>query len=167
MLINMIRKYKRAKSFTLRDWFYFIQSWMMLLFVDLWLKIGSFHSLSNYLTKDNKVSSSADTQIDQDSESEIRELVDLVDTAGRNHIVRMSCLRRTMVQKWLLNKKGISTDLRFGVRTVNGSLQAHAWLERDGKIISDPEIIRERYATLLEVSQAIQNGSVSSRKPLK
>ncbi len=72
----------------------------------------------------------------------------IVRTAGRNHFHPMSCLRRALVLQWLLGKRGIQTDLRFGARSVEGQLQAHAWLERNGKLVSEPEVVYERFSVL-------------------
>ena len=36
---------------------------------------------------------------------------------------------------WLLNRRGITTSLRIGVARRQDTLDAHAWLEHNGRII--------------------------------
>ena len=149
----MIRKLKHAWSFSIQDWWDFIQSWVMLLIVDIWLRIGSYKALQEALIKKQPIKSAIESRTNNASKEEIKHIASMVEIAGRNHVVRMSCLRRALVQQWLLSKKGISSKLRFGVRTIEGDLEAHAWLEKDGKMISDPEIIREQYIALSEATR--------------
>ena len=124
----------------------------MLAFVDLWLRFGSFKRLQEFL----KVEPGQGLTSGDNPEA-ISSLIDrtgwLVGAAARNHLFRMSCLRRALVLQYLLRRKGVLTFLRFGVRTENGNLQAHAWLERDGVLVSEPEMVHERYATLVEIKK--------------
>jgi hypothetical protein len=147
----MIRKLKRAMSFSLLDWSIFIQSWAMLLIIDIWLRTNTYKGLRDFLIRQQYKNSGKFKIKDNMTEAEIKHIGSIVETASRNHIVQMSCLRRALVQQWFLNTRGVNTELRFGVRTVDGKLLAHAWLEKDGKLISEPEIIRDQFATLLEV----------------
>ena len=131
----------------------------MLLFVELWLRVGSFKKLQDYF--DSRAEASPEKAIIQQEEDKFRTTVDqaawIVSTAGRYHLIKMSCLRRALVLQWLLRQEGIQTQLRFGVRTQGKDLLAHAWLERNGILVSEPELVRERYSTLREIGQEYEN----------
>jgi hypothetical protein len=46
------------------------------------------------------------------------------------------CLTKALVAQMLLSRKGYQTTLRIGVaHSSTRSLQAHAWLERNGEIV--------------------------------
>jgi hypothetical protein len=49
--------------------------------------------------------------------------------------VRVTCLKEALVLVWLLRRAGITTTLRIGVARHAGDLQAHAWLEHDGRAL--------------------------------
>ena len=51
------------------------------------------------------------------------------------------CLARALTLWYLLRRRGITTDLRFGIRKQDGKLLAHAWVEYDGHPLTlDPDI---------------------------
>jgi hypothetical protein len=65
-------------------------------------------------------------------------LVSLVDAAARHHLRPMTCLPRSLALKALLQRQGVETDLRIGVRREAGRLLAHAWVEQDGNPVGEP-----------------------------
>lgn len=57
-----------------------------------------------------------------------------------------SCLPQSLVLQWLLQRSGIVSELRLGVRKTAGILDAHAWVEYHGLILNDGAIVHERFA---------------------
>jgi hypothetical protein len=66
---------------------------------------------------------------------------------GTRHLIRYlaeqgpyrgNCLSQSLVLWWLLRRRGIEADLRFGVRTEEGQLHAHAWVEYQGQPLNAP-----------------------------
>jgi hypothetical protein len=53
------------------------------------------------------------------------------------HVVPTRCLTRALALARLLGRRGIVTDLRIGVRTEDGRLEAHAWVESMGRVLND------------------------------
>lgn len=48
----------------------------------------------------------------------------------------VKCLARALTTQTLLRRRGWKTDLRIGVaKAENGQLEAHAWVEHDGRIL--------------------------------
>jgi hypothetical protein len=61
----------------------------------------------------------------------------LVHAAARRLLGDGSCLPESLVLWALLRQYGIESQLRFGVRRHAGRLEAHAWVERDGRALND------------------------------
>lgn len=74
-------------------------------------------------------------------------IADVVGLAARHTVGSPNCLQRSLVTWWLLGRRGISTDLRIGVRRVPGKAvpDFHAWVEQDDRVIGDREDIRELF----------------------
>ena len=78
----------------------------------------------------------------------------VVDVAAKRGLWRANCLQRSVTLWWFLGRRGITSELRIGVRrrrsqdgTNSGNLDFHAWVERDGIVLNDVADIRERFAT--------------------
>lgn len=70
----------------------------------------------------------------------------LVEKVASNHVYRANCLERSLVLWWLLEREGIRSEIRFGVRpSRNGAApDFHAWVEKDGNVLNDrPDIADE------------------------
>jgi hypothetical protein len=70
----------------------------------------------------------------------------LVDIAARRGVGRPTCLARSVTLWWLLRRRGIDATLRIGVRTVEGRMDAHAWVEHAGLVLNDVDEVSERFA---------------------
>lgn len=44
-----------------------------------------------------------------------------------------NCLARSLALWYLLQRRGVPTEVRFGVRKHEGKISAHAWVEYDGR----------------------------------
>ena len=72
-----------------------------------------------------------------------------VDSAARYTIgSRQSCLRRSLLLWWLLNKQGMVCEARIGIMLSEGRLKGHAWVEVDGQVVNDDADVRERFNRL-------------------
>jgi Transglutaminase-like superfamily len=72
--------------------------------------------------------------------------------ANRAMPTSLSCLQRTIVLHQLLGARGVSSTPVIGVRTTGGKLEAHAWLERDGQILTSSDAHCARYHRLEHLS---------------
>lgn len=79
------------------------------------------------------------------TEAEIEAWADAVNRAARSHPVPISCLARSLLLKALLNRRGVGTQLRLGVRRDGMALEAHAWLECGGRPVNDRREFVARY----------------------
>ena len=65
-----------------------------------------------------------------------RRIIWAIETASRLLPGTRHCLTKALVAKLLLVQAGYPSDLRIGVRrSAKGVLEAHAWLESEGRII--------------------------------
>ena len=78
--------------------------------------------------------------------SGVQQVCRMVFAAGRNSPMRATCLERSLALWWLLGRKGITTQLRIGARKSEGKFEAHAWVERNGEAIGEPEGTHLHYA---------------------
>lgn len=79
--------------------------------------------------------------------AEIEDVAWAVGAAAGHHLYPMRCLARSLALQGLLARRGIGCELRIGVRKdETGILQAHAWIECQGRAVSEAEDIEERYA---------------------
>lgn len=70
----------------------------------------------------------------------------MVNAADPHGLVHPSCLAKSLTLWWMLGRQGISSSLRIGIRKENGKLQAHAWVEREGVALNEPEDQHRHYA---------------------
>jgi len=59
------------------------------------------------------------------------------------------CLLESLAIWWLLRRRGIAVDLVFGVRTIMGPFEAHAWVEHEGRPLNDIPAVRGVYESFV------------------
>jgi len=69
----------------------------------------------------------------------------MVNAADRHGLVHPSCLAKSLTLWWLIGRQGISSCLRIGIRKDNGKFEAHAWVERDGTAVNEPDEHHHHY----------------------
>jgi Transglutaminase-like superfamily len=70
----------------------------------------------------------------------------MVNAADRHGLVHPSCLAKSLMLWWLLGRQGISSHLRIGIRKEKEKFEAHAWVERDGAALNEPDEHHHHYA---------------------
>jgi Transglutaminase-like superfamily len=70
----------------------------------------------------------------------------MVYAAERHGLFRPTCLALSLTLWWLLERQGIESHLRVGIRKEDGKFEAHAWVERDGAALNEPEKQHHHYA---------------------
>ncbi len=61
----------------------------------------------------------------------------MVQLAARHGLVRGNCLSRSLLLWRMLLRRRIPAEIRFGVRAYGAGMQAHAWVEQDGRALGD------------------------------
>jgi hypothetical protein len=81
-----------------------------------------------------------------DARAEARAIAEIVALAARHTPFRTTCLPRSLALRCLLQRRGIESELRIGVRKSADALEAHAWIEHRGEPLIDDEAITQRFA---------------------
>jgi hypothetical protein len=61
-----------------------------------------------------------------------RNITRLLSAAASHLFVRTNCLEQAMALSYVLRRRGIPGELRFGARKDSAALEAHAWVEHLG-----------------------------------
>ena len=77
-------------------------------------------------------------------DSDQQPIVDAVESVARALHVG-NCLSRSLTGQALLRRHGLTSELRLGVRRVDGTFAAHAWLEHGGAVLNDEASVEERF----------------------
>jgi hypothetical protein len=70
----------------------------------------------------------------------------MVNAADRHGLVHPSCLAKSLTLWWLLGRQGIPSRLRIGTRKEKEKFEAHAWVERNGTALNEPDEPHHHYA---------------------
>jgi hypothetical protein len=70
----------------------------------------------------------------------------MVNAADRHGLVHPSCLAKSLTLWWLLERQGIASHLRIGIRKEREKFEAHAWVEREGAALNEPDEHHHHYA---------------------
>lgn len=71
----------------------------------------------------------------------------MVNAAARYGWARASCLEKSLALWWLLRREGIASSVRIGARKASAKFEAHAWVERHGIALNEPDDAHRHYAT--------------------
>lgn len=70
----------------------------------------------------------------------------MVRSAVHHSLSHFTCLEESLGLWYLLQRQGIASRLRIGVRKSNGKFEAHAWVEYGGVALNQPEATHLHYA---------------------
>ena len=80
------------------------------------------------------------------STAEIARIAALVNSAAGLAPIPATCLTRSLLLGWMLQRRGVPSQLRIGVRMNQGKLDAHAWVEYAGVPINDQPDVGQQFA---------------------
>jgi hypothetical protein len=137
------RKLHALQALSWHDRWILLQAWSLLLIVDLALRLLPFRWVQGWAAQEGGVSQRGH------GETATRRLEIILRIAANHHLYPMKCLRCSLVLQRLLSRRGTPTTLRFGVRQGAGELNAHAWLECDGRPVGEQPGVDAHYSRLL------------------
>ena len=137
----MVWSRRLTPRLTPRNLWAFLRAWTVLLVADWGLRLLPFARLERLLAP------ARGSRLPD--EAAVPRLVWATAAAARHHLYPMRCLPRALCLRWLLGRHGIETDLRIGVaRRGENRLDAHAWVERQGRPVGEGADVGERFAAL-------------------
>jgi len=102
-----------------------------------------------YPIMERATSGPRDSPWDREAAAEIAHTVArMVEMASRNSVGQPTCLHRSIAVWWLLRRRGLESELRFGVRKRGEGFEAHAWVEHAGGVVNDQPMTADEYRRL-------------------
>jgi hypothetical protein len=156
---------RKAFALSARDWFLVAQAWMWFGVVEVGLRCLPLQKLLRIIQRPGNTPTVTKKQ--REPQRAVPERVAYcVGLAGRLHLFDSTCLKKSLVLNALLTRRGFDAQLLIGAaRGTNGQLDAHAWLDCEGKVLLDGTMPRH-YATLCSFAgskpRAAQHGTQAS-----
>jgi Transglutaminase-like superfamily len=126
----------------------FFRATVLLPAISLSLRLRGFgatqESLQNFSVASNPGKYSSEDVANGDR---VEMAVRMVNAAARYGLGRATCLEKSLMLWSLLRQQGTASSVRIGARKVDGKLEAHAWVERDGVALNEPGDEHRHYAT--------------------
>lgn len=145
----LLTRISRLSSYSYSDLWIFVASWFIYLKWDILISVFKYKNWSKHLLNQQNNTDQNLLNVDHAMNiSKIRQLIRINETASRNHMRKMNCLRRCLCQKEILNNRLIQSKLHIGVKFVEGKLAAHSWLTHNNEIINDSQEIITTYTEL-------------------
>ena len=121
----------------------FLRAAALLPLISLSLRLRGFRKTQAFL---QKFLSLPGHSTDPPASSRADLTVRMVRAAVRNSLGHPTCLDESMTLWWLLERQGIGAELKVGVRKDGEKFEAHAWVERDGLALNEPESKHKHFA---------------------
>lgn len=121
---------------------------LMVLGVRAALHVLPYRTVQRWLTRGTRDVSSLVPEV---LHARRRRIVSLVTATSKHLLGDKPCLTQALVAQRLLRQQGYDTELRIGVTKEGEELLAHAWLEREGRVVIGGQSSQIRYAPLAPV----------------
>lgn len=136
-----MRRLRKLVAITKSDRRLLVSAILLLTTVRLGLLLLPFQTLRRFLTKITQTTSKLKT------DQSLDKVVWAVRVASR-YMPGIKCLARALTTQVLLGRRGYQTQLRIGVAKGQGGLEAHAWVESQGRVVIGGLKDLERYTLL-------------------
>jgi hypothetical protein len=127
----------------------FLRAALLLPLISASLKVRGFRAtqqtLLRFLGPPQQVWQGDSIRLLSDNER-TRLTVRMVNAAVRHAWRSSTCLEKSLALWWLLGRQGIASELRIGARKVQDKFEAHAWVDRQGIAVDDPDDLHRHYA---------------------
>jgi transglutaminase superfamily protein len=122
----------------------FLRALLLLPLIRTSLRLRGFHKTQKFLHR-YAVAPGRAVLSDLEAEAGTKQTCRMVLAASRRLHAPGNCLERSLTLWWLLARHGITSDLRIGARKTGEKFEAHAWVERNGQAVGEPEPTDSHY----------------------
>lgn len=160
----MTARWRRFNSLSVADRRLIVEAALLLSIVSIGLRICSFQRLRGMLAW-------CGGHLDHPERPSVAPVSRVADRIGwaitaiaKDWPRSMSCLVRAVAAEAMLRRRGIASDLRFGVRNDRNKadpFSAHAWLERDGLVLIGGLDDLSEFHVLAEPARLSRSGLVA------
>jgi transglutaminase superfamily protein len=117
---------------------------LLLPFLTLSLRLRGFRATQRFLQKSL---TAANGDLPQETANQRMAIASqMVRAAARICPIRSTCLERSLCLWWLLARQNIATQFRIGIKKDGAEFSAHAWVERNGEAIGEPDASHLHFA---------------------
>jgi hypothetical protein len=135
----LARKFRKARSLSLREWGWFFEAYAVLTATKLQLLIAPRSIVERAVAKEDVPPAANPTAADINER-----MVSSFAMATGVHFLRPNCLPRSLSLWRMLRRRGIDAVVRIGAKMSGRRLDGHAWVEVDGKVVNDrPDVAKE------------------------
>jgi Transglutaminase-like superfamily len=124
--LSALRRFRQLpgseRSSVLQSAFWLTTTWCA-------LRLIGFRRWSGFLERRSSVVNAA---ANSPQLVEARNITRLLSAAANHLLVRTNCLEQATALCYVLRRRGIPAELRFGARKESAGLEAHAWVEHLG-----------------------------------
>lgn len=139
----------------------FIRAAVFLPLISLSLRVRGFRATQQSL-QSLSIPSRAGKFVREDAADgeRVKMAIRMVNAAARYGWGRSTCLEKSLALWWLLQQQGTTSRVRIGTRKAAGKLEAHAWVEREGVALNEPQQEHRHYATF-DATFPLQSSEIS------
>jgi hypothetical protein len=119
--------------------FLVLRAYLKLIQIDLYLARGNFAALYNKV-RNCPIGRTAE------SREAVEKICAAVDMACIWYWKEVLCLQRSAATACLLKRHGVPAEMMIGAQQM--PFKVHAWVEVEGRVVSDKPYMREMYAVL-------------------
>lgn len=122
-------------------------SLFMLPLIAVLLRLSGFNRTKYFLSK--FISNEPDGSKQQAGPDQARIIARMVSVAACHGLYRANCLKQSLVLWWLLARRGLKSEIRFGVKKgPEDEFGAHAWVEFNGMNLCDSKVLQKQISAL-------------------
>jgi hypothetical protein len=125
-------KLRRALELSASDWLMIIQATGWFAAIEIGLRVLKLRTLLNILGNEKRNWQRGHDELCPSLER----VAYCVELASRFHALYPTCLRKALVLYALAIRNGVKVRLIIGTAKAGRTLQAHAWLEHEGRVIT-------------------------------
>ncbi len=135
--------WEKIRNLTLGELWVLAQALVLLPLTVLGLRLSGFKGMSPAARRLPDIDAG-----DREALSRALPIARMVRAAAVHGPCKAACLPQSIVLWRLLRRNGVDSDLRFGVRTGAGQLEAHAWVEVAGVALNETPGVADRFSPL-------------------
>lgn len=149
----MKKRIEQLKAFSLEEWRLLLSAMSLLPIVALSLRMRGFKRTQ--ISMRRLISKGTDLTEPNKAEMErARIIARMVAVAAGHGAYRANCLKKSLVLWWMLARRGIKSEIVFGVqKDAVEDFNAHAWVECNGVNLSDSDEVQQKFTAFQKSSE--------------
>ena len=127
--------------------------------ISLALRLRGYRRMHDWLERHSRPANPHTATTDELADAQ--RTAELAAIAGRRGPVATTCLRQALAIYWVLRRRGLQPQVRFGVDRIGATPDMHAWVELEGVPLAQPHL---RHAAFQPATSASTASTTSSSR---